>query len=292
MASSFFSQGPGGFIPPDPFPLEPLVCGNTMQNNGRAGVYVSNLYYFSPGNANPAIHYNSLTGNDWGVFNGTAGIVDAVNNWWGDSSGPFNAAQNPEGTGNPVSDNVDFVPWLTMTITGCVVDSVTLESYAATPLPEGKALVDLTILVEGSVMVENDGEGLQQPFSETFNKTVEMFMPEPERMKVSIMSQAACETVLTSQGTQVNLCVFIVVTSEAEVQIMLPTYGYPPPPPQCVFPTCPKISTRSKSELPTDAIPTQIDLIKTRRVFDVCRLRDNIQIQVAINAGMCPLLND
>ena len=29
------------------FPLEPIVTGNRLLNNGRAGIYVSNVYYYS-----------------------------------------------------------------------------------------------------------------------------------------------------------------------------------------------------------------------------------------------------
>jgi len=107
-----FSMGPGGFIPPDPFPLEPLVQGNTLKGSIRAGVYVSNLYYASPGNANPRIHSNNIEENSWGVFNATAKTVDATENWWGSTTGPFHPTLNPDGLGNPVSDNVAFVPWL------------------------------------------------------------------------------------------------------------------------------------------------------------------------------------
>ena len=55
-----------------------------------------------------AVHCNSFldTGN-WGIYNGTNFVVDAILNWWGDASGPA-----PHGTGNAVSANVDFDPWL------------------------------------------------------------------------------------------------------------------------------------------------------------------------------------
>lgn len=110
-----FSQGPGGWIPADPFPLEPDVLNNELLGNGRAGVYVSNLYYYSPGNANPKIHFNSIVGNDqYGVYNGTAKEVNAIDNWWGNESGPFHLLLNPEGTGDPVSDNVLFSPWMVL----------------------------------------------------------------------------------------------------------------------------------------------------------------------------------
>lgn len=109
-----FSQGPGGWIPPDIFPLEPIVTENRLLNNGRAGIYVSNAYYYSPGNARPDIFCNSFSGNVWGVYNATAQQVNAVNNWWGSSSGPFHPTLNPDGSGDPVSDRVDFIPWKKM----------------------------------------------------------------------------------------------------------------------------------------------------------------------------------
>lgn len=38
---------------------------------------------------------------------------DARENWWGDSTGPYNASVNPEGQGSEVGNGVLFVPWLT-----------------------------------------------------------------------------------------------------------------------------------------------------------------------------------
>ena len=38
--------------------------------------------------------------------------VDAVENWWGDSSGPYHEVRNTNGRGDKVSDNVEFDPWL------------------------------------------------------------------------------------------------------------------------------------------------------------------------------------
>jgi len=42
----------------------------------------------------------------------TSSIVNAENNWWGDPSGPYHAT-NLTGRGNPVSNAVDFQPFLT-----------------------------------------------------------------------------------------------------------------------------------------------------------------------------------
>lgn len=48
----------------------------------------------------------------YGIENADANVtVNATNCWWGHESGPFHATENPGGTGNQVSDHVDFAPW-------------------------------------------------------------------------------------------------------------------------------------------------------------------------------------
>jgi len=109
-----------------------LVSGNTIQNtvrairvgNGGAGASVFTA----------VISNNTLTNNDIGVWGrlgnhitaanntivgNTVGVqnddttvtINAENNWWGDASGPTHTS-NPSGTGDEVTDNVDFDPWL------------------------------------------------------------------------------------------------------------------------------------------------------------------------------------
>ncbi|MBU7032176.1 MAG: right-handed parallel beta-helix repeat-containing protein [Theionarchaea archaeon] len=56
------------------------------------------------------VHCNDIFDNDSGVDT-TAPQVDARYNWWGSVLGPYHPTSNPSGTGNPVSDNVDFHPW-------------------------------------------------------------------------------------------------------------------------------------------------------------------------------------
>ncbi len=60
-----------------------------------------------------AAHNNCIFNNaTFGANNTTAITVDAVNNWWGAASGPFNPVSNPGGTGNAVSNGVTFLPFL------------------------------------------------------------------------------------------------------------------------------------------------------------------------------------
>lgn len=107
-----FSQGPGSFMPPDIYALKPLVSGNLIRGNGGAGVFVSNAYLGNPtGTADPHLDCNNIESNSWGVYNQRTAVINAVNNWWGQSSGPYHPADNPDGTGNPVSDHVDFIPF-------------------------------------------------------------------------------------------------------------------------------------------------------------------------------------
>ena len=48
-----------------------------------------------------------------GIRNYTPATINAVNNYWGEASGPYHPDLNPEGLGNSVSNNVDFIPFKT-----------------------------------------------------------------------------------------------------------------------------------------------------------------------------------
>jgi hypothetical protein len=109
-------------------PVEPAVGpstaniqGSTISNN-RGGIYVSE-------DSALEAHFNNIVGNaEFGVANDGREIVDATYNWWGDASGPYHGTLNPHGTGDAVSDNVDFEPWLeaeavTETVTNSTVDA-------------------------------------------------------------------------------------------------------------------------------------------------------------------------
>ena len=63
----------------------------------------------------PSITNNDIIGNTgYGLYNSSSSqIVVAENNWWGDASGPYHPTINPTGLGDRVSDNIDFVSWLT-----------------------------------------------------------------------------------------------------------------------------------------------------------------------------------
>jgi len=103
------------------------VTGNNLKNGQGCGVVIAGEGYshfscwantdvgvYQP--INNVIHHNNIVGNAlFGIkvdATVTSGIpIDAENNWWGSSSGPYHAT-NLGGTGDDVSNNVDFDPWV------------------------------------------------------------------------------------------------------------------------------------------------------------------------------------
>ncbi|MFA5771743.1 MAG: right-handed parallel beta-helix repeat-containing protein [Thermoplasmata archaeon] len=81
------------------------ITSNTV-SNCSSGIY---LYYSSNNNI---ITSNNIYGNkQWGLYRYSGTDNTALNNWWGDASGPYNAASNPSGTGDNITDGTPFTPW-------------------------------------------------------------------------------------------------------------------------------------------------------------------------------------
>jgi nitrous oxidase accessory protein len=80
------------------------VTGNTLRACGT-GIIVDTTVTIAP-----TIKYNSIAGNTAGLNNLATVTVTAVNNWWGSATGPGTVGP---GTGDTVSTNVDYNPWLT-----------------------------------------------------------------------------------------------------------------------------------------------------------------------------------
>ncbi|MBI2415462.1 MAG: right-handed parallel beta-helix repeat-containing protein [Candidatus Kerfeldbacteria bacterium] len=85
----------------------PTITDNTISGNDY-GIRTSSI-------ANPVVTNNRIYDNtSSGLYNDTSSItINAKNNWWGDTSGPYNFVSNPTGIGDAVSRFVDFNPWLT-----------------------------------------------------------------------------------------------------------------------------------------------------------------------------------
>lgn len=67
---------------------------------------------------NVALYNNIFDNTEWGTIV-SGGAVKAEYNYWGDSTGPYQASLNPEGKGNSVNGNgvdLDFIPFLNSSI--------------------------------------------------------------------------------------------------------------------------------------------------------------------------------
>jgi hypothetical protein len=82
----------------------PTIQNITLTQNTYAGILAAS--------STPTLGCNNILDNDYGIRNATTGItVTAKNQWWGSASGPYHPIKNPTGTGDRVSDGVDFNPW-------------------------------------------------------------------------------------------------------------------------------------------------------------------------------------
>ena len=102
-------------------PGEITVRYNVLEDNGY-GTYVNSHSYAGDPETVVQFTSNSIQGNgDYGFYNDSSELVDAKGNWWGDASGPLDDKTLPNtpdynnlaGTGNRVSEYVDYDPWLT-----------------------------------------------------------------------------------------------------------------------------------------------------------------------------------
>ena len=97
-------------------------------------------------------HSNNIYDNrDYGVdsvaaHDASTAVFNATCNWWGDNSGPYHETLNPGGTGNAVSDYVDFEPWL--------VEVPTVTTQAATGVDLHTATLNMDYTVGGYSSVQ------------------------------------------------------------------------------------------------------------------------------------------
>ena len=111
-----------------------VVSGNTFSNLGAIGISIYDGFdgvLTGTGNSftgcatagvrvrpgaldlsGVAFSGNTFNGSAQGVLNSSSLLLNAINNSWGNASGPANAVLNPPGTGAPVSNGVLFTPWV------------------------------------------------------------------------------------------------------------------------------------------------------------------------------------
>ncbi len=90
--------------------------------------------------------YNNVIGNDVYGISSTGPLVNAENNWWGSDTGPSGEGS---GTGNAVSTNVDYEPWLGAAVVQGSFGPERMLIEVGTPETSG----------DGSITVEAFGAG-------------------------------------------------------------------------------------------------------------------------------------
>ncbi|MCF7813744.1 MAG: T9SS type A sorting domain-containing protein [Candidatus Cloacimonetes bacterium] len=112
-----------------------LVTSSVIENNNisgmNQGIYLSGTWGQSIYPTGSEIHYNLFSGNNMAVESQDTDIsnaVDATRNYWGDPSGPDHTDNPLAGLGDPVSDNVDFMPWYATATTTPATELATLNS--------------------------------------------------------------------------------------------------------------------------------------------------------------------
>jgi hypothetical protein len=114
------------------------ITGNTIINNAMSGLYIGAAVNAT----NVSANFNNIVGNTlYGANNAGTGTLNATYNWWGSSSGPYHAT-NPSGTGDAVSDYVDFEPWL-------LVENPTVTTQAATSITNNSTTLNMNFTVGG-----------------------------------------------------------------------------------------------------------------------------------------------
>jgi len=108
------------------------IMNNTVYGN-PVGINISGESKDNTVNYNN-IHDNTGYGVDAADNNGYT--VDATGNWWGDASGPYHPAKNAAGTGDNITDYVEFDPWLTAPV-GEEEPEERTEFYVDDDAPDG-----------------------------------------------------------------------------------------------------------------------------------------------------------
>jgi len=102
------------------------VSGITLWIDGRASL----INWEGDTATSPKVHFNNIYDNTNFGARSVDVDMDATHNWWGDISGPKHDAPfetfpaNPGGTGDRVSDNVNYVPWLTREFETVLADNI------------------------------------------------------------------------------------------------------------------------------------------------------------------------
>ncbi|HMR67937.1 MAG TPA: DUF2012 domain-containing protein, partial [Anaerolineae bacterium] len=153
------------------------------------------------------IHSNT----NLGIYNDppTTVVVTAKGHWWGNASGPTHTG-NPGGTGQPVSDGVDYAPWLS-----APCDSpppLTYQIKGRVTEADGSPVAGVTISAGAALSAVTDSAGnytlaglAANPYTLTASKSGRIFLPTsqvvtvpPDKTGVNFTAQPQVDLAVTS----------------------------------------------------------------------------------------------
>ena len=134
------------------------ITGNQFSGNGLlvSDPNAAAIDFGGGSSLNPlggfSVHQNSFVGNRNGIWNYDVGSVNATCNWWGAANGPGPVGP---GSGDPVSTNVNFTPFLSSSnlAGGCTADPGTSTVSASPPsvVADGTTTSTITVTLLDSV---------------------------------------------------------------------------------------------------------------------------------------------
>jgi len=127
------------------------IEGNEIHNSRNTGILIKNVVDATT----VTINNNSIFNNSpCGVTNENNSLLDATNNWWGDVSGPSGVGY---GTGDAVSGNVNYDPWLDAPYPGGLpinfTDAAIETAPAGTTEIDAKTVADTTVSINTTAPV-------------------------------------------------------------------------------------------------------------------------------------------
>ncbi len=156
-----------------------VTSGGTISNNqftgNTQGIFITATNHPNSTLGALNIEFNNFEGNTEAIDNNSATVLDAEDNWWGDPSGPGPVGP---GSGDPVSANVDYDPWLCAPWESgdedCAYDDVAPGGSVTTdpgtgPSPSDDTTTSVVTPEGGPVTVtESDAHTQSEPVGYTF----------------------------------------------------------------------------------------------------------------------------
>jgi hypothetical protein len=167
-----------------------IAINNNLITGFQNGIFADSLTTGATvGGSQNCIYSNTTSG----ATNGRGETIAAANNWWGAASGPLNATSNPGGTGNAVSDNITFQPFLTKAAAACSGPVVTNLLLNPNPVATGQGYA-VTALATGGFNIASATYTVDGGSSHPMSASDGSFNSTSEALKASGASFAATGT--------------------------------------------------------------------------------------------------